>query len=535
MEKRFILAFSLSLLVLLFYPRFLQYLYPPKPAPQQTEAVAPESQNLPAAPSRPAEPAAEAVPVSVPEETFSYEDAAYAVKFSNLGAAVNYFGLKAYGDGRGGQAFLFDAEEKDSPRGFSLRILKNGAWSEEPYSLEKKEPLSVVFLREEGGLQIRKSYWFLPGQFTFVVQVDAENRGPEPVNFECELTAPLYVADAHQIERPDLEAGYLKGDQFEARHADKLKKQPYLKEGPLEWTVLERKYFALIVKPETPVDYVRTSYEKGALIHYIKPPAAEIRPGETLTHRFLVYAGPKQHDALKETHLGFERILHTRVLGGLWIYFLVMLKFFYKIFHNDGVAIIVLSSLIKLVFAPLTHMSFDSMRKMQALQPKIKALQEQYKKDPQKMNQEVMELYKRNKVNPFGGCLPLILQMPIFIALYQTFSCAMELRGAPFVGWIRDLSEPDRLFTLPFSLPFLGDAVNVLPVIMIGTMLWQQKLTPQTAATKEQETMMMIMPALFGFIFYGLPSGLVIYWIVNNVLTIAHQLLMRKLHRNPAN
>jgi YidC/Oxa1 family membrane protein insertase len=533
MEKRFFLAFALSLLVLLFYPRFLEYLYPPKPAPQKAAAPIPATPPAPA--GQPQDLIAPAEEAEAPEEeTFTYEDSAYAVKFSNLGAAAKFLGLKAYGNGRAGQAALFDADGKGSPAGFSLRILRNGVWREEPFALEKKETLSVVFRREDDGLEVRKSYWFLPGQFTFVVQVDVENRGPDPRRFECELTAPLYVADAPQIERPDLEAGYLKGDQFEARPMDKLKKQPFLKEGPLDWAALERKYFALIVKPETPVEYVRSAYEKGAMVHYIKPETADLGPGETLTHRFLIYAGPKQYDALKETRLGFERILHTRVLGGLWIYFLLLLKFFYKIFNNYGVAIIVLSSLIKLVFAPLTHMSFDSMRKMQALQPKIKALQEQYKKDPQKMNQEVMELYKRNKVNPFGGCLPLVLQMPIFVALYQTFSHAMELRGAPFVGWIKDLSEPDRVFTLPFSLPFLGDAVNVLPLLMIGTMLWQQKLTPQTAATKEQETMMMIMPALFGFIFYSLPSGLVIYWIVNNILTIAHQLLMRRLHLNPA-
>ena len=217
-------------------------------------------------------------------------------------------------------------------------------------------------------------------------------------------------------------------------------------------------------------------------------------------------------------------------MGGFWIYFLIMLKFFYKIFHNYGIAIIVLSAAIKLLFSPLTHMSFDSMRRMQAVQPKMKSLQEQHKNDPQKLNKEVIELYKKHKVNPLGGCLPMVLQMPIFIALYQTFSHAMELRGAPFFGWVKDLSEPDQFFLMPFTLPAIGNQINILPIIMIGTMLWQQKLTPQTAATKDQEMMMLFTPVIFGFIFYSLPSGLVIYWIVNNLLTIGHQLLMKKFH-----
>ena len=118
--------------------------------------------------------------------------------------------------------------------------------------------------------------------------------------------------------------------------------------------------------------------------------------------------------------------------------------------------------------------------------------------------------------------------MPIFIALYQTFSCAIELRGAPFIGWIKDLSEPDQFFLLPFSIPVLGNQVNILPLIMIGTMVWQQKVTPQAAATQEQKMITNIMPIMFGFIFYGLPSGLVIYWIINNILTIAHQLFIHK-------
>src|SRR3989338_497244 len=138
----------------------------------------------------------------------------------------------------------------------------------------------------------------------------------------------------------------------------------------------------------------------------------------------------------------------------------------------------------------------------------------------------MMELYKKNKVNPMGGCLPMLLQIPIFIAFYQVLAQTVELKGAPFIFFIRDLSEPDRFWTLPFAIPFLGDAVNVLPILMLGSMVWQQQLTPQTG-TSDQQKMMMFMPVIFGFMFYNLPSGLVLYWLVNNLLSIFHQLFIK--------
>lgn len=533
MEKRFVLAFAVSMLILLAYPYFLQ-----RPSPPQKALDAPK-------PSLPGKAAGRSLLTShatpetrtasvVHEEKFHYENALYSATFTSFGAGITSLSLKSFASGVTQGNFLVE-ESKDAPPAFVVRVFENGVWAEGDYALENKEPLSVTFWREEPGrLRIKKSFWFLPNQYTFAVELQVENLSSTAQSFQCELAVPLFVADTPDQHKMDLEADYLREGQMEVKSASALAKQGFLKEGPLDWVALEKKYFTVIVKPELPIEHVRSSYPSGYLVHFLKPETFSIEPGKTGGQRFFVYAGPKDYQMLKNVQLGFEKILHTKVLGGLWIIFLLLLRYFYQIFHNYGVAIVVLSSLIKLLFVPLTHMSFESMRKMQALQPKLKALQEQHKKDPQKLNQEVMELYKKHKVNPFGGCLPLLLQMPIFVALYQTFSQAIELRGAPFVGWIKDLSEPDQLFRLPFSIPFLGDQVNLLPILMLGTMVWQQKLTPQTAATKEQEMMMTLMPILFGFIFYGLPSGLVIYWIVNNLLTIFHQIFMKKLHIAPA-
>jgi len=519
----------LSLLILFFYPLFLQHFYPTaKTSPLQgslSEEALKESVQKPVLPPD--------NQLTAEEKKFDLETPLYKTTFTNLGGGMTSLSLNKYENGRIHENFLI-AEDKDVPAGFATRVFESGAWTEGVFSLEKKERLLVVLVQDKAGsYRIKKSFWFSPNQYMFEVEVVIENLAAAPQSFQYELVAPLFIGDTPNRERIDLEADYVYGGQMDVKPAQKVMKEGFLKEGPADWVALEKKYFALIVKPEVSLDRVRSIFHERSLLDFLKPNTVEIASGATVSQKFLVYAGPKDYEKLKDSHMGFEKILHTKFLGGLWIYFLIMLKFFYKIFHNYGVAIIVLSAVIKLLFTPLAHMSFDSMRKMQALQPKLKALQEQYKKDPQRLNQEVMDLYKRNKVNPFGGCLPLLLQMPIFIALYKTFSQAIELRGASFVWWIKDLSEPDRLFTLPFSLPLLGNQVNVLPVLMIGTMLWQQKLTPQTAATKEQQMMTTLMPAMFGLIFYNLPSGLVIYWIVNNVLTIAHQLLMKKLHVAP--
>jgi len=262
-------------------------------------------------------------------------------------------------------------------------------------------------------------------------------------------------------------------------------------------------------------------------------PELHLAPGEKRSERFLLYAGPKEYKALKSYESHYEGLFSKGFFGTFRVWLLLALHFFYGWFHNWGWAIIAITVVIKLAFTPLTHMSFESMKKMQALQPKIKAIQERLKKDPQKMNKEVMGLYKKHRVNPMSGCLPLLLQMPIFIAFYQTLYQAIELKGAPWIFWVHDLSAPDMLFTLPFAIPFLGDGFNVLPILMLLSMIWQQKLTPTPSSSPEQARMMMFMPIIFGFIFYALPSGLVLYWLVNNMLTIGHQLFTKKLMPHP--
>lgn len=170
------------------------------------------------------------------------------------------------------------------------------------------------------------------------------------------------------------------------------------------------------------------------------------------------------------------------------------------------------------------------MKEMQALQPKIEELRNLYKNNPQRLNKDIMQLYREHKVNPFGGCLPLILQIPIFFALYQVLMRLVSLKGAHFL-WIKDLSAPDRLFTLPVSLPILGNEINILPIVMAIGMFMQQKLSTSTAATassEQQKLMMVIFPVMFGFIFYHMSSGLVLYWFINSGLMLWQQIKIHK-------
>ena len=201
-----------------------------------------------------------------------------------------------------------------------------------------------------------------------------------------------------------------------------------------------------------------------------------------------------------------------------------MLKFLFSLLHNWGLAIIVLTFIVSILLYPLTWKSFKSMKEIQLIQPKIEKLRLEHKDNTQKFNKEVMQLYRKHKVNPFGGCLPILLQMPIFIALYQVFMRSIELRGAKFL-WINDLSLPDRA-SLPFSLPLIGNRINILPLLMVGFMFLQQKTMAKQAVPgkeEQQRAMAMLMPLLFGFMFYNLPSGLVLYWLTQTLLMTFYQ------------
>jgi YidC/Oxa1 family membrane protein insertase len=254
-----------------------------------------------------------------------------------------------------------------------------------------------------------------------------------------------------------------------------------------------------------------------------------INPGNRVNYHYSLFFGPKSTKILGEA--GYEL---TKAVNFGWFDFLAkpcvwLMNMLYSVIPNYGVAIIILTVLIKIVLWPLGSKSYKSMSEMKKLQPLMKQIREKYKNDKKKMNEETMSLYRTYKINPLGGCLPMVVQIPVFFALYRMLYQAIELRHAPFFLWINDLSAPDRLFRFNFAVPFMEPpyGIPVLTIIMGGTMLLQQKMSPPMG-DPTQAKMMMLMPVVFTFIFINFSSGLVLYWLVNNVLSIAQQYYIQK-------
>lgn len=271
----------------------------------------------------------------------------------------------------------------------------------------------------------------------------------------------------------------------------------------IDWFALSTRYYSLLFDPQVPFE-IQVDSMPGEEVFGLK----FIIKNEG-KYGMNCYFGPNSEQLLakysknwlKLLDYGFLSNLVKKILSGLW-----------RITHNYGLAIILLALLFNFIFLPLTYKSFKSMKKLHKLQPEIQALREKYKDNPQAMNKEVLLLYRKYGVNPMSGCLPMLLQLPIFIALYNTLLRAYELKNAGFL-WIRDLSEPDRFIVLKQSLPILGNEINLLPILMAVVMYFQQKQTPTSTSSPG----LWLMPILFGFIFYKFPAGLVLYWLTNSV------------------
>ncbi len=301
---------------------------------------------------------------------------------------------------------------------------------------------------------------------------------------------------------------------LDGKIARKIK--PEGKTGEIQWASLDSQYFIVALLPDqTPFSGVTSARnnEKKASVGLTQKETL-LSPGETSQFQLAVYAGPKEYYTLKALGPKLEEMVG---FGSLGKFVYVILEYINKIVHNYGWAIIILTLLMQVILLPLTLKSYKSMAEMQKLQPLMKQLQEKYKNEPQRLNVEVMNLYKTHKVNPFGGCLPMLLQLPIFFALFNTIKNAVELRNAPFIFWIKDLSLPDTIFTLG------GINVNILPLLMGLGMFIQQKMT---STDPQQAKMMMFMPVIFTVMFWRFPSGLVLYWFVNSLVSMVGQYLV---------
>jgi len=311
---------------------------------------------------------------------------------------------------------------------------------------------------------------------------------------------------------------------------------PLLSESrPAEWVAVKNKYFAQILKPlDDRFERVsgrlrRAAGESGRRVRLESVAAVMSRSsrnldsGEVWTAEYELFVGPKKYDILRQLDAKRADVLEFGRLSGVAKLLLATLNASYQVVPNYGVAILVLTVLIRILFWPLTHRSTESMKRMQALQPQVQEIQRRYKDQPQRAQKEILALYRAHKVNPLSGCLPILVQLPVLFALFVVLRSAIELRFAPFL-WIRDLSEPENL--LHGRLPF-GLSLNPLPIVMTALQVWQSALTPSSGDPAQQK-MFMIMPVLFVFFFYNFPSGLVLYWTASQALMIVQLLRQRR-------
>jgi YidC/Oxa1 family membrane protein insertase len=301
---------------------------------------------------------------------------------------------------------------------------------------------------------------------------------------------------------------------------------PLKKLNQLSWAAYEDTYFLCAIMPQSETGTVQFSSAGENKIVSTVSGTQEIIPAHgSKTFKYTIYLGPKKLSVLQQVGANLDRVINFGWFDLIAKPALYLLNFFYRYLGNYGVAIILVTVLFKLLFWPITHKGMKSMKTMQKIQPKMAKLREKFKDDKEQLNQEMITLYKTYKINPLGGCLPMVLQIPVFFALYKVLLQTIELRHAPFMLWITDLSAPDRLL-IGFDIPVLG-GVPVLTLLMGASMFLQQKMTP-SAADPTQAKIMLFLPVIFTFMFLNFASGLVLYWFVNNLLSIGQQYFINK-------
>lgn len=398
--------------------------------------------------------------------------------------------------------------------------------------------IAMSYSDEANGFDVRKEYRWTNNRY--IVEMDIEFISTSDIKRYVQYSFNIGSMSQEFIKKNPIDQRYLEcavSLPTQIVRSNFLRFNPKAVNGQIQWVGLRDRYFCVIVKPLQEAGNLVKSKTDEATSYLLQVPQFELAPGGRIKHSYVIYMGPQKPELIEQLGGGAEQIVNFGMLDPLSHMLLGALRMLYKVSKNWGVAIILFSLLVFLVMSPLSVKSFKSMKRMQEMQPIVEELKAKYKDNPQKMNKEVMELYREKKINPLGGCLPMLLPMPIFIALYQTMMRFIDLKGASFL-WIKDLSEPDRLVRLPSSFPVIGDEINLLPLIMIATMLLQQKLTsgkqPKTSGSSAQQQKMMslFMAVFFGIIFYHMPAGLVLYWSVNSVAMLIFQ--AKVIHRPTA-
>ncbi len=559
MEKRLIIALILSIGVfvlwsIIFPPQIPERL-PETQSVDSVETLIPEAESSETAVIDEGEEAvAEFASVSADsEERISVETDEWLVVLTNKGARVVSWKLKNYMDDNGDPLELVNSSEVEKnnlPLGLILDKTENSEAVNNSYyavtQSEGEEGRTIVFEFADGyGLRVLKTF-VVPEKgylFSYSAEVFSGNNPVDSYSFwgpgfgdkkEGESKNRFYLTDQVVLSSANNEIERLKTPKLlkKLNSADGTgflsgmiwKSLPYqysngdMKlEMPLKWVSVGDNYFAVVFlgdsfrtlnirgfdgEPDKKGRIFKTTFTLGV-------PSSGIRS---------LYIGPREYKALKELGGNYDQLIDLGVFWFIAKPLMLALEYFYKYIANYGVCIILLTIIIKLLLYPLTHKSFVSMKKMQKLQPKMKAIQKKYKKKDaesrEKLSREMMDLYKTEGVNPMGGCLPMLLQLPVLWAFYNLLTVSIALRHAPFIMWIKDLSMPDPYY--------------ITPIVMGATMYIQQSMATTPAGNEMQQKMFKMMPVIFTVMFLNFPSGLVLYWLTNNILTIGQQYLINK-------
>ncbi|KMP12032.1 membrane protein [Candidatus Nitromaritima sp. SCGC AAA799-C22] len=549
MENRLLLAFILSLAVFVGWGYLVAVIQGPPPQKVESEKELAEKvpptgkgavqqppsgmeTRTPAEPSTP--PAPEEIPLAPEfpgEETtirVSTGRATYII--TNKGAMIQNILLPQYKTDEGEAIDLVQHEDDgllplalESSDKQITHILQNAFYQPSVSSLDLSESQPTgqlkLTLQHNSGLTVVRELTFHHNEFAVDVQtrINAPAYASKNLAYEV-IFGPSLGGKTESQTNYIVFVGpttFVNNERMETSPEDITDEVVY--RGDLAWTSFQNKYFAAALIPQ---DGIKSAVvKKSGENIYVGLKLESVQSSASASH--VLYAGTKELQVLEKTGYKLVRLLDYGWLGNKFAFLvkplLKVLQYFHDVFNNYGWAIIVLTVIIKIIFFPLTHKSFKSMKGMQKVQPYVKIIQERHKNDRQKMNEEMLELYKKHKVNPLGGCLPMLLQIPVFIALYHALFFSIELRGAPFLGWVDDLSVADPYY--------------VWPVLMGASMFLQQRLNPSVGDPTQQKIMMML-PIVFTFLFMSFPAGLVLYWTVNNVLTIAQQFYIYKFAKD---
>ncbi|WP_321903923.1 membrane protein insertase YidC [Paraburkholderia tropica] len=374
---------------------------------------------------------------------------------------------------------------------------------------------------EKGGVKVTKTYTFTKGSYVIGVDTKVQNVGSTPVSPTLYMEL---VRDSQPVETPRFSHTFIGPAVYSNEHhfqkitfgdIDK-NKADYVNQADNGWVAMVQHYFATAWIPQQGVkrDIYVEKFDNNLYRVGVKQPLGTIAPGATDNVQARLFAGPEEERMLEGVAPGLELVKDYGWVTIIAKPLFWLLEKIHGYVGNWGWAIVLLTLLIKAVFFPLSAASYKSMARMKEITPRMQALRERFKSDPQKMNAALMELYKTEKVNPFGGCLPVVIQIPVFISLYWVLLSSVEMRGAPWILWIHDLSQQDPFF--------------ILPVLMAVSMFVQTKLNP-TPPDPVQAKMMMFMPIAFSVMFFFFPAGLVLYYVVNNVLSIAQQYYITRM------